>query len=69
MVAVVLSLELIVPETVLLELSTSLIVLVVKVELSIISLKVTDKFVVEVLEPFDGEVEETVGAVVSRLKA
>ena len=67
--AVVLSLELTVPETELLELSTSLIVLVVKVELSITSLKVTDKFEIEVIAPFEGEVDATVGAVVSNLKA
>ena len=67
--AVVLSLELTVPETELLELSTSLIVLVFKVELSIASLKVTDKFEIEAIAPFEGEVDATVGAVVSSLKA
>ena len=67
--AVVLSLELTVPETALLELSVTVNVLVVKVELSITSLKVTDKFEGEVIAPFDGEVDETVGAVVSSLKA
>ena len=61
--AVVLSVMLTVPETALLELSTKEKVLLVIVELSINSLKVA-----EMLEPFapsDGEVEETVGAVVS----
>ena len=67
--AEVLSLELTVPETALLELSVTVNVLVVKVELSITSLKVTDKFEIEAIAPFEGEVDATVGAVVSSLKA
>ena len=63
--AVVLSLELTVPETELLELSVSVKVLVVRVDLSTTSLKVADKFEIEVIAPFEGEVDETVGAVVS----
>ena len=63
--AVVLSLELTVPETELLELSVSVKVLVVRVELSTTSLKVAEKLETEVTAPFEGEVEETVGAVVS----
>ena len=63
--AVVLLLEVTVPETELLELSTSLIVLVVRVESSITSLKVAEKLETGMIAPFEGEVEETVGAVVS----
>ena len=66
---VVLSLELTVPETELLELSVSVKVLVVRVELSTTSLKIAEKLEIEAIAPFEGEVEETVGAVVSRLKA
>ena len=67
--AVVLSLELTVPETELLELSVSVKVLVVRVELSTTSLKVAEKLEIVAVAPFEGEVEETVGAVVSSLKA
>ena len=67
--AVVLSLEVTVPETELLELSVNVKVLVVRVELSTTSLKVAEKLEIEADAPFEGEVEETVGAVVSRLKA
>ena len=67
--AVVLLLELTVPETALLELSVSVKVLVVRVELSTTSLKVAEKLEIEAIAPFEGEVEETVGAVVSSLKA
>ena len=67
--AVVLSLELTVPETELLELSVSVKVLVVRVELFTTSLKVAEKLEIEADAPFEGEVEETVGAVVSSLKA
>ena len=67
--AVVLSVILTVPETALLELSTKVKVLLVMVELSIISLKVTEMLVTIVVDPSDGEVEDTVGAVVSSLKA
>ena len=63
--AVVLSLELTVPETELLELSVSVKVLVVRVELFTTSLKVAEKLEIEADAPFEGEVEETVGAVVS----
>ena len=64
--AVVLSLELTVPETELLELSVSVKVLVVRVELFTTSLKVAEKLEIEAVPPpFEGEVEETVGAVVS----
>ena len=63
--AVVLSLELTVPETELLELSVSVKVLVVRVDLSTTSLKVAEMLEIEVIAPSDGEVEETVGAVVS----
>jgi len=63
--AVVLSLELTVPETELLELSVSVKVLVVRVELFTTSLKVAEKLETEADAPFEGEVEETVGAVVS----
>ena len=65
--AVVLSVMLTVPETALLELSTKVKVLLVIVELTIKSLKVTvilETFVV-VFSPSAGEVEDTVGAVVS----
>ena len=54
-----------VPETELLELSSTLKVFVVIVELSMVSLKVTEILELSVLVPFAGEVEETVGAVVS----
>ena len=63
--ALVLSLELTVPETELLELSVSVKVLVVRVELFTTSLKVAEKLEIEAIAPFEGEVEETVGAVVS----
>ena len=64
--AVVLSLELTVPETELLELSVSVKVLVVRVELSTTSLKVAEMLeIFEVIVPLEGEVEETVGAVLS----
>ena len=63
---VVLSLELTVPDTALLELSVSVNVLFVKVDLSTTSLKVAEMLENEVMiDPFEGEVEETVGAVVS----
>ena len=58
-----------VPETALLELSTNEKVLLVIVELSINSLKVAEILETTVVAPSDGEVEETVGAVVSSLKA
>ena len=58
-----------IPETALLELSTKVKVLLVMVELSIISLKVAEMLETSVVAPFDGEVEETVGAVVSSFKA
>ena len=67
--AVVLSVMLTVPETALLELSTKEKVLLVIVELSIKSLKVAEMMESPVVAPSDGEVEETVGAVVSSLKA
>ena len=67
--AVVLSVMLTVPETALLELSTKEKVLLVIVELSIISLKVAEILDTSVVVPFEGEVEETVGAVLSSLKA
>ena len=67
--AVVLSVMLTVPETALLELSTKEKVLLVIVELSINSLKVAEMMETTVVAPSDGEVEETVGAVVSSLKA
>ena len=64
--AVVLSLELTVPETALLELSVSVKVLVVRVDLSTTSLKVAEMLeIFEVIAPLEGEVEETVGAVLS----
>ena len=64
--AEVLSLELTVPETELLELSVTVNVLVVRVVLSTTSLNVALKlFTSSVIVPFDGEVEETVGTVVS----
>ena len=66
---VALSLVLIVPETALLELSITVKVLLVIVELSIISLKVAEMLDTSVVVPFEGEVEDTVGAVVSSLKA
>ena len=58
-----------VPETALLELSTKVNVLLVIVELSINSLKVAEMLETTVVAPSDGEVEETVGAVLSSLKA
>ena len=67
--AVVLSVMLTVPETALLELSTKEKVLLVIVELSISSLKVAEMLETTVVAPSDGEVEETVGAVLSSLKA
>ena len=67
--AVVLSVMLTVPETALLELSTKENVLLVIVELSINSLKVAEMLGTTVVAPSDGEVEETVGAVVSSLRA
>ena len=67
--AVVLSVMLTVPETALLELSTKVKVLVVMVVLSINSLKVAEILETTVVAPSDGEVEETVGALLSNLKA
>ena len=67
--AVVLSVILTVPETALLELSTKVKVLLVIVEWSITSLKVAEMLETNVVSPSDGEVEETVGTVVSNLKA
>ena len=67
--AVVLSLELTVPETALLELSVTVNVLVVRVVLSTTSLNVALKLPTSVVAPFAGEIKETVGAVVSSLKA
>ena len=67
--AVVLSVMMTVPETALLELSTKEKVLLVIVELSINSLKVAEMLETTVVAPPDGEVEETVGAVLSNLKA
>ena len=67
--AVVLSVMLTVPETALLELSAKLKELLVIVELSINSLKVAEMLETTVFAPSDGEVEETVGAVLSNLKA
>ena len=58
-----------VPETALLELSTKVNVLLVIVELSINSLKVAEMLETTVFAPSEGEVEETVGAVLSSLKA
>ena len=58
-----------VPVIELLELSVSVNVLLVIVELSINSLKVAEMLETTVAAPFDGEVEETVGAAVSNLKA
>ena len=55
---VALSLVLIVPETALLELSITVKVLLVIVELSIISLKVAEMLDTSVVVPFEGEVEE-----------
>ena len=67
--AVVLSVMLTVPETALLELSINEKVLLVIVELSINSLKVAEMLETSVVAPSDGEFDETVGAVVSSLKA
>ena len=67
--AVVLSVMLTVPETALLELSTKEKVLLVIVELSINSLKVAEMLETTVVAPFEGEVDATVGAVVSSFKA
>ena len=58
-----------VPETALLELTTKVNVLLVIVELSINSLKVAEMLETTVFAPSEGEVEETVGAVLSNLKA
>ena len=61
-----------VPDRALLELSETVKVLVVKVELSMTSLKVATMLRLSfksVKVPSEGEVEETVGAVVSSLKA
>ena len=58
--AVVLSLELTVPETALLELSVTVNVLVMRVVLSTTSLNVALKLFTSVVAPFEGEVEETV---------
>ena len=58
-----------VPETALLELSTKVNVLLVIVELSINSLKVAEMLETTVFAPSEGEVEETVGAVLSSLNA
>jgi hypothetical protein len=66
--AEVLSLELTVPETALLELSVTVNVLVVRVVLSTTSLNVALKLFTSVVVPFEGEVEDTVGAVVSIVK-
>ena len=65
---VVLSVMLTVPETALLELSTKVNVLLVIVEWSISSLKVAEMLETTVFAPSEGEVEETVGAVVSSLR-
>jgi len=54
-----------VPDTELLELSSTVKVDVVIVELSITSLKVTEILELSVVVPFGGEVETTVGGVVS----
>ena len=67
--AVVLSVLTTVPETALLELSTKVKVLVVMVELSIISLKVAEMLEALAFALSEGEEDETVGAVVSSLKA
>ena len=67
--AVVLSELLTVPDTALLELSTKEKVLLVIVELSIDSLKVAEMLETTVVAPFEGEVDATVGAVLSSLKA
>ena len=71
---VILSLELsvflvTVPEMELFELSIKVKVLLVIVALSINSLKVTEMLETTVVAPSNGEVEETVGAVVSSLEA
>ena len=58
-----------VPVIELLELSASVNVLLVIVELSINSLKVAEMLETTVFAPSEGEVEETVGAVLSNLKA
>ena len=57
-----------VPVIELLELSASVNVLLVIVEVSINSLKVAEMLETTVVAPSDGEVEETVGAVVSTTK-
>ena len=67
--AVVLSLELTVPEIELLELSVTVNVLVVRVVLSTTSLNIALKLFAPEVAPFEGEVDVTVGAVVSSLKA
>jgi hypothetical protein len=65
-----LSLELTVPDTALLELSLNVNVLAVIDVLSIVSLKEAEMLMVtEEPSPPEGEVDETVGAVVSSLKA
>ena len=58
-----------IPVIELLELSVSVNVLLVIVEVSIISLKVAEILNTTVVAPSDGEVEETVGALLSSLKA
>ena len=58
-----------VPVIELLELSASVNVLLVIVEMSINSLKVAEMLETTVFAPSEGEVEETVGAVLSSLKA
>ena len=58
-----------IPVIELLELSVSVNVLLVIVEMSINSLKVTVMLEAVTFDPSEGEVEETVGAVLSSLKA
>ena len=58
-----------IPVIELLELSVSVNVLLVIVEMSINSLKVTVMLEAVTFDPSEGEVEETVGAVLSNLKA
>jgi len=69
LVAEELSVTLNVPDTVLLELSVSVTVLLVMVELSINSLKAAEILETMVVALSEGEINETVGAVVSSLKA
>ena len=63
------SMELTVPEMEFPDESARVNVLVVMVEVSINSLKVAEMLETNVVAPSDGEVEETVGAVVSSFKA